>query len=56
MGRDKKKIGKEGRREGGGGKIVTLSTSTSTQIPNHKTNTVNKLLHRARRHACMRES
>ena len=32
MGRDKKNW--EG---GGGGKIVILSTSTSTKIPNHKT-------------------
>ena len=32
MGREKK-IG----REGGGGKIVILSTYTSTKIPNHKT-------------------
>ena len=29
-------VGKEKNREGGG-KIVILSTSTSTQIPNHKT-------------------
>ena len=34
------------RREGGGGggvgKIVILSPSTSTEIPNHKTSTKNK--------------
>ena len=50
VGRGKKN--REGGREGGeGGKIVILSTSTSTQNPNHKTskkttkanNTVNKL-------------
>ena len=35
MGRDKKKIGREGGVEGG--KIEILSTSTSTQIPNYKT-------------------
>ena len=34
MGRDKKKVGREGWREG---QIVILSTSTSAQIPNHKT-------------------
>ena len=35
MGRDKKN-GREGGRGGGRGKIVIVSTSTSTQIPNTK--------------------
>ena len=37
MSRDKK------NREGGGGKIVILSTSTSTQIPKHKTSKENDI-------------
>ena len=39
MGRDKKKKGGVGR----GGVIVILSTSSSTQIPNHKTSKTNDI-------------
>ena len=47
MGRDEK-IGREGGR---GGKIEILSTSTSTQIPEHKTSHSGELSHGTSFHA-----